>query len=399
MTQLADATPGRHEAPPPPAEALDSVTSRLNAWIEIDLEALDANYAAIAAATAPAEVIPVVKANAYGAGATEVALALEARGARRFAVIWTSEALDLRRAGVRVPILVLGHTMEADADAAVEQRITLTCDSLLLGGEISRAAVAAGTVARVHVHVDSGLHRDGVSPEEAVALAEALRGLPGIEVEGLSTHMANADEADDSFSLEQQERFARVLRDLPWIPYRHTANSATALRRPEFRFDGVRIGLALHGVAPDNTPSPGLRPVLQLKARVARAFDIGEGEGASYGLTWHASRPSRLALIPVGYADGWRRDLGNNGEVLIGGQRFPMVGRMCMDQFLVDITTAGRPIQAGAEVVLMGRQGGEEITASEVAARAETIPWDVLSSLQARLPRLYVRNRKVVARS
>jgi alanine racemase len=291
----------------------------------------------------------------------------------------------------------LGHSNLADAVAAIEHRLSLSCDSLELGQALSRAAGEGGATAAVHIHVDTGLHRDGVSPEDAVPLAEALRALPNIRIEGLSTHMANADEEDDSFSDEQQARFAPVMAALSWIPYRHTANSATALRRPEFRYDGVRVGLALHGIAPDNTPPAELKPILALKARVVRIVEVAAGEGASYGLAWRAARPSRLAHIPVGYADGWRRALGNDGQVLIHGRPFPMVGRVCMDQFLVDITE-DPTIQRLDEVVLIGRQGDQAITASDVARQLDTIPWEVISGLQARLPRLYHRGGRLISR-
>ncbi len=397
MTELAAATPATAPGPTPAPESLEAATRSLNAWIEVDLAALEANVDVLRRRVAPAELIAVVKANGYGAGAPGLSRALATMGVTRFAVAWTAEALELRRAGIREPIIVLGHSPEGDAVAAVGNDITLSCDSLALGRAVSRAATEHGIEARVHVHIDTGLHRDGVTPEEAVPLANALRALPHVAVEGLSTHMANADEPDDSFSSEQQERFASVRRTLDWIPYRHTANSATALRRPEFAYDGVRIGLALHGIAPENTPAAALRPILQLKARVARVVEVAPGEGASYGLTWRAERPSRLALIPVGYADGWRRALGNRGHVVIGGARCPMVGRVCMDQFLIDITNR-HDIGVGSEAVLIGRQGSEEINVSEVAALLDTIPWEVLSGLQARLPRVYVRDGAVIDR-
>src|SRR5690606_36108104 len=181
--------PGDGDAP-----SLEAVTSSLNAWIEIDVEALAANAKALAAAVAPAEVIAVVKANAYGAGAVHTTRALEAARVRKFAVAWVQEALELRQAGITAPIVVLGHANEAEAHAAVIDGITVSCDSIELGRALSAAAVEAGKEARVHIHVDTGLHRDGVSPREAVELANALLELPGIEVEGLSTHMANADE-------------------------------------------------------------------------------------------------------------------------------------------------------------------------------------------------------------
>jgi alanine racemase len=368
----------------------------MNAWVEVDLDALDANVAAVRARLAPeTDLIAVVKANAYGAGVAAVAPALEAGGVERFAVVWMREALELRASGVTRPIIVLGHSFPADADAAVQSDITLTCDSLELGRALSSAAIRAGATARVHLHIDTGLHRDGLTPDEAVALASALRTLPGLEVEGLSTHMANADEPDDSYSVTQQRRFDDVTRSLDWVPYRHTANTATTLRRPSAHRSAVRVGLALHGVQPENTPDAGLRPILSIKARVARVVDVRKGDGVSYGLTWIAPRDSRVALIPVGYADGWRRALGGSGEVLLSGRRCPMVGRVCMDQFLVDISDLPG-VAPGDEAVLVGEHGADRITLQEVAARLATIPWEVTAALTSRLPRVAHRHGRVV---
>ena len=340
------------------------------------------------------EVIAVVKANAYGAGAGPFASELERAGIPRFAVVWPSEAVALRRAGITRPIMVLGHAFPADAAEAVMNSITLTCHSLALGRALSEAATRLGLTATVHIKVDTGLHRFGITLEEAVELAAALRELPNLVVDGLTTHMANADEIDDSFSDSQHALFARAAERLPWIPYRHTANSATALRRSGLRYDGVRTGLALHGVLPPNTRGPILRPVLSLRARLARVAEVAPGEGVSYGLTWRAERPSRVGLVPVGYADGWRRGLGNVGGVLLEGERRPMVGRVCMDQFLVDVTDAPSATE-GSVVTLLGEDGGARIEADEVANEVGTISWDVLASLQARLPRLYLRNGMV----
>lgn len=377
-------------------ESLVDATTNENAWIEIDLDAAAANAEALKHAMSGVELIAVVKANAYGAGAATLAPAFEVAGVDRFAVVWPHEGYMLRQAGVTLPIIVLGHAFPADATPAVRSALTLTCHSLELGRSISEAAARAGVVAKVHVKVDTGLHRFGLDLEAAVALAEQLRRLPNVEVEGLTTHMANADEVDDSFAEEQHRVFELAAGRLPWIPYLHTANSATALRRRELRYSGVRVGLALHGVMPPNTPGPPVTPILALRARVARVAEVGEGEGVSYGLTWKASRASKVALIPVGYADGWRRNLGNRGTVLIRGQRCPIVGRVCMDQFLVDVTdTPG--VEEGDIATLIGSDGGESITASEVALAAETISWDVLASLQARLPRFYHRGGAVEA--
>lgn len=377
-------------------ETLSRATENQNAWIEIDLAAAAANVRALKATLGSVDLIAVVKANAYGAGAAILAPALEQAGADRFAVVWPHEGYMLRQAGVTRPILVLGHAFPADAIPAVRSGLTLTCNSLELGESLSRAATAAGVTVPVHLKVDTGLHRFGLDIDRAVTLATQLRELPNLAVEGLTTHMANADEADDSFAAEQHAVFLEAARRLPWIPYRHTANSATALRREELRYSGARIGLALHGELPANSPGPGLTPVLSLRARLARVSELAPGEGVSYGLTWRAERASRTALVPVGYADGWRRGLGNHGAVLIRGHRCPMVGRVCMDQFLVDVTDV--PAAAEGDIAtLIGADGADRITATEVAGLADTISWDVLASLQARLPRLYHRDGAVEA--
>ncbi|MCX7617964.1 alanine racemase [Tepidiforma sp.] len=381
--------------PPITRNALADVTAALNAWLEIDLDALAANVRTLKTLLGPVELIAVVKANAYGAGASVVAPALEAAGVDRFAVVWPHEGYLLRQAGVTRPILVLGHAFPADATQAVRARLTLTCHSRELAEALSAAAVEAGATADVHIKFDTGLHRFGVELEEGIALAEYCRTLPGLRVEGLTTHMANADEADDSFSEEQHRRFEQAAAALPWVPYRHTANTATALRREAFRYSGVRIGLALHGELPANTPGPALRQVLALRARLARVSDVAPGEGVSYGLTWRASRPTRAGLIPVGYADGWRRSLSNAGEVLVAGRRCPVIGRVCMDQFLADVTDVPGA-KEGDVATLLGADGSERLTATEVARLAGTIAWDLLACLSGRLPRIYHRSGSVV---
>ena len=378
-----------------PPLSLQDATRELNGWIELDLEAVAHNVRALRDwVGAGVELIAVVKANAYGHGVAGIAPALEAAGVERFAVVWPSEAVALRDCGISRPLLVLGHAFPGDAQGCVARDITLTVHSLALCEAVSNAAKDQGKIAKVHIQVDTGLHREGITLDDAVALAEAARRLPAIEVEGLSTHMANADEPDDSYADVQHARFEEAMGRLPWIPFRHVANSATAIRRGAFRWEGVRLGLSLHGVLPPNSPGPGVRPVLSLKARLARVSDVPPGGGVSYGLTWHAGRPSRVALVPVGYADGWRRSLGNAGSVLVHGHRCPIVGRVAMDQFIVDVTDLDDCAE-GDEAVLIGEQGGERITADDVAKIAGTISWDVLASLQSRLPRLYQRSGSV----
>lgn len=371
--------------------SLATATRELNAWIEVDLEAVAHNVGALRDwVGAGVELIAVVKANAYGHGVAGIAPALEAAGVERFAVVWPSEAVALRDCGISRPLLVLGHAFPGDAPGCVARDITLTAHSLALIEAVSNAAKDQGKTAKVHILVDTGLHREGVGIDDAVAMAEAARRLPNIEVEGLSTHMANADEPDDSYADAQHARFEEAVKRLPWIPFRHVANSATAIRREAFRWQGVRLGLSLHGVLPPNSPGPDVRPVLSLKARLARVSEVPAGDGVSYGLTWRAERPSRVGLVPVGYADGWRRSLGNTGSVLVHGKRCPIAGRVAMDQFIIDVTGL-EGCAEGDEGVLIGEQGGDRITADEVAELAGTISWDVLASLQSRVPRLYHR--------
>ena len=377
-------------------EALDSVTRSLNAWIELDLDALGHNIRTLRRIIGEGvDLIAVVKANAYGHGMAGIVPALEAMGVDRFAVVSVAEALAVRRLGARAPVLVMGHSFPEDAHAAVQHDITLTIHTVDLARALGDEARAAGKVVPVHIKVDTGLHRFGLAPREAIVLAERAREIDGIVVDGLWTHMANADEADDSFSERQQETFEAVAGELAWIPYRHAANSATALRRPTLRYHGVRVGLAMHGVLPPNTPAAGLLPVLALKARLARVSMIAPGEGVSYGLTWRANRPARIALVPVGYGDGLHRSLGNLGETLVNGHRAPMIGRICMDHYVIDVTDIPGNVEEGTDAVIIGDQGGDRITADELAGHAGTISWEVLSALQARLPRVFHRQGAV----
>ena len=372
--------------------ALASATKALNAWVELDLDALADNARVLRETAGDATVMAVVKANAYGHGASIVGPALEAAGIERFAVVFLPEALVLREAGVTRPVLVLGHSFPEDAEAAVAHDITLTVDTEAHAEAVSAAVLRAGKApVPVHIKVDSGMHRFGLTPTEVVALAAHVRGLEGVTLEAIWTHLANADHEDDSFTVKQAAVVEEAIRLVGPVPMRHIANTATTIRHPEFRYDAVRTGLGLYGALPNHTPNPGVRPVLSIKARLARVFDVAPGEGVSYGLTWRAQRLSRVALVPVGYADGYHRALSNRGHVLAGGRRCPIVGLVCMDQFLIDVTDVPGAA-AGDETVLIGGQGGETITAADVAATIDTISYEVLTGLNRRLPRLGHRN-------
>ena len=388
--------PGKKDAltaAPSNRQSLAQATSALNAWIEVDLGALSANVAALRAITgAGVEIIAVVKANAYGHGVANVAPALEEAGVERFAVVSIREAVALRELGISRPILVMSHSFPGDAPAAIEHGITLTVHSREVVNALAAEAERRGATTVVQIKLDTGLHRFGVAPEEAVELHRLIAQRDSVQLEGLWTHMANADEADDSFSASQCEAFESVRRKLPDVPYAHAANSATAIRRPELRYGGVRAGLALHGVLPANTDAAGFAPTMSLKAKLARVVQVKAGEGVSYGLAWKATRASIIGLVPLGYGDGLPRLLGNRGWVLIARQLVPMVGRMCMDHFAVDLTDLAGTAAEGDEVVILGSQGDRSITADDLAAQAETISWEILSSMQARVARLYHRD-------
>ncbi len=382
-------------APSGPQALLDA-SETLNGWLEVDLDAMDGNVAALRAATGPGvELIAVVKANAYGHGIAGVAPGLEAAGVDRFAVVSVREAATLRSLGINSPVLVMSHAFPGDAPAALEHGLILTAHSRGMIDALAAESSARGATALVHIKVDTGLHRFGLTPDRAVALAEYARGIDGVEVEGLWTHMANADETDDSFSRQQYESLESVREELPWVPYVHAANSATAIRRPELRYSGVRAGLALHGVLPPNTQSEGFAPTMSLKAKLARVVEIEKGDGVSYGLAWKAPRRSRIGLVPLGYGDGLPRLLGNRGWTLVGGGMAPMVGRMFMDHFAVDLTDIAGEATEGAEVVVLGRQGDHGISADDIAGLAGTISWEILTSMQARVARLYHRGGAV----
>lgn len=339
----------------------------------------------------------VVKANAYGHGALGIARAALEAGADRLAVICVDEGEQLRRGGIAAPILVMGHSPASEARRIVELGLTPTVNSLEMGRALAREADALGVRLPVHLKVDTGLNRYGLPPREVVPLADALRELPSLEVEGIFTHFASADEGDKRFTLEQYTTFRSVVEKLPWIPMRHVSNTATLLDRPEMSLDLVRPGVGLYGLYPSQyvSRSLNLRPALSLKSRIARLTPVAEGDGVSYGRTWRANRPSNIGLVMCGYADGLPRLLSNRGSVLVRGRRAPIVGRVCMDMCMADVTDVPDAAE-GDDVVIIGRQGDQEISAADVAELCGTISYEILCGISARVPRLYMRSGRLV---
>jgi alanine racemase len=364
-------------------------------WLEIDLGAVADNTRHLKALAEPAALMAVIKADAYGHGGLQVAQTVLHNGAAWLGVACLPEGAALRRAGIDAPILVLGYTPAWQARDALRLGLDVAVCDLDTALAFSRAAEALDRPARVHVKVDTGLHRLGLAPEAVPEFLGQLRSLTGLEIVGLFTHFAVADDrsAEGRMATDAQlAAFDALLRELdaaglrpPWV---HAANSAALLTRPESRYDLVRPGIALYGLDPSpDVQDPALRPALAWKTQVAQVRDLAPGEAVGYGHTWRAERPSRVATIPVGYADGFRRAPRRWRHVLLRGRPAPLVGRVSMDQATVDVTEVPG-VRQGDEVVLIGRQGEAEIRAEEVAAWLGTIHYEVVSAILARVARV-----------
>jgi alanine racemase len=370
------------------------------AWAEVDLAAIAANMRVLVRHVAPAGVCAVVKADGYGHGAVAVARAALDAGASWLGVALAEEGATLRDAGITAPILLLSEPQGDDMEIAVWFGLRPTVYTAAGVENVTRAAkhaVARGAPlpVRVHLKLDTGMHRVGASPEDAVRLAEAVASHPELVLDGVYTHFAIADEPDDPFTGEQLDRFAAALGKLRGAGYRppvvHAANSAAAIVRPDARFDLVRIGIAMYGIP----PAPGLaglvelRPALSLKASVSLVKSVAAGERISYGLRHTFAEDTIVATVPIGYADGVRRRLFSvGGEVLLGGRRRPIVGVVTMDQLTVGCGDDGS-VGVGDEVVLIGSQGDEAITADEWAVRLDTISYEIVCGIGPRVPRRY----------
>jgi alanine racemase len=365
-------------------------------WAEIDLDALHHNVRLLAARAAPSRLWAVVKANAYGHGAIACGREALAAGAAGLAVVCVDEAEELREAGVDAPILVIGYTPPSDAARVVALRLRAAVGAWELVEALAAAARRATWTVPVHLELESGLNRHGLPPAALVELAERARATPGIEVEGIFTHFAAAEEGDQRFTRRQFEVLREVSARLPFVKERHCAASASVLLDPEMRLDAVRTGLSMYGYRP--APWCGtefeLQPVLSLRARVARVQDVERGATIGYGRTWAAPRPARIALVMCGYADGYRRGFGNRAHLLLRGRRAPVVGRVAMDMCMVDVT-AVPGVAVGDVATLLGRDGEERVDADELATLADTISWEILAGLTARVPRLYLRGGEV----
>jgi alanine racemase len=364
----------------------------------IDLEKLTHNYQVIQAHVGQAQVMPILKANAYGHGLVRIGQHMQEIGAKMLGVAYLEEGILLRDAGVTIPILVLGGILGSQLPLFLDYDLTLTASSVEKLQHIDEAAQSRGTIAKVHLKIDTGMERIGVHYYSAETLLDASLTCKHVEVEGIFSHFANADADDLTSAKLQLERFLEVLRfyekhSLP-TPLRHMANSGAILQLSESWLDIVRPGILMYGVYPSQEVkrSVEVNPALTWSSRVVYFKVVDAGHPVSYGSTWQSDHAVRLLTIPVGYGDGYFRSMSGKAEVLINGKRYPVVGAICMDQFMVSIEQDS--VFNADEVILVGNEGqAGAIRVEELAEWAGTIPYEILTNINTRVPRVYLQDQ------
>ena len=407
---------------------------RYSYWIEVDLDAIRHNFRHLRQLAPHSQALAVVKSEAYGHGLEAVALVANEEGAWGFAIASLEEGRRLRRVGLNKPILFLTPILAAQIEEALKLELRLPIMDFEFAQAVSQKAISLGKTAKVHLKVDTGMGRVSVGPQEILSFASALSRLPNLEIEGIYSHLAAADRLDQRYTQKQYQLFLETIQGLEElgikIPYRHLAASSATILLPATHFDLVRLGIALYGQWPspevatlmagrelnlyqlaqrqvDANPEAAkfatqqylhsprfsfLRPALTFKAVVSQVKTLPAGSCVSYGCTFTCHRTTTTALLPVGYADGVNRLLSNKGEALIRGYRAPIIGRVCMNLCMVDVTDIPG-VRPGDEAVLLGRQGADYIGADELAQHLQTINYEVLTSLPPHIPRVYLGRR------
>ncbi len=380
-------------------------------WAEINLAAYAHNIRELKRITRPpARLMAVVKANGYGHGAVEVAREALQNGAQYLGVARINEAIPLRQAGLEVPILIFGYSPPDLAPALIEYELTQTVYSRSTASALSEQATRRGKKINVHLKVDSGMGRlgfvlaatndtpDDVAARNSVRAIETITRLPGLTVEGIFTHFATADSADKSYADLQLNRFMDLLNRLQKEglepPIRHAANSGALIDMPDSHLDMVRPGIATYGLHPSDEVDKSrvdLRPVMSLKSRIIHLKRVPPGFNISYGITFQTKNHTTIATVPVGYADGFNRRLSSRGHMLVHGRRVPIVGRVCMDLTMLDVGEVSG-VTLEDEVVVFGVQGNEAVTADEIASGLDTINYEIVSTITARVPRIYYKS-------
>lgn len=365
--------------------------------VEVDLKAIQYNAELIKDFTGK-KLIAVVKADAYGHGAVPVAETLQPI-VDMFAVATVEEGIELRHAGIHIPILILFSPLPDYAEQIVTYELTPAIDNWTLAEHLNEVPqkmsplIQPESKVKVHVDINTGMNRCGIHYSDTAAFLQKIKTLQWIEVEGVFTHFATADDKDKEFASRQLKRFSNAITDIPNIPMKHTANSAATLAILESYYDAIRPGLILYGIYPAEEKPIDLQPTLTWKTCVAWVDSIDAGEGVSYGLAYMSSEKTRIAGLQVGYGDGYPRSLSGVGEVLIGGKRRKIVGRICMDMMVVKLDPSDN-VSIGDEVVLIGNQGEEEIGINEIAKHADTISYEILTGITKRVKRVYLHRKQ-----
>lgn len=364
-------------------------------YAEIDLKKLRKNIQRIKKIISPkTKFMAIVKANAYGHGAVEVAKTAESAGVDFLGVATLGEALELRSAFIKSPILVLSETAHEHVQRLIDADITQTVYSFELAQLLSDTAKQKNAAAKIHIKVDTGMGRVGVLAENAPALIKKIASLPNLNIDGIFTHFSKADSTKSDFTKKQFNKFMSVIKQVEAmgirIPIKHAANSAATLYFPETQLDMVRIGICMYGLYPAKNirKNIGIEPVLSFKTKVIYVKEVPKGTPISYGATYTTPSKKSIATLPVGYADGLPRGLSNKGHVLIKGKRFPIIGNVTMDMTLVD--TSRDKIEVGDDVVIIGCQGKQQITSDEIAEQNKTINYEIICGIGKRVPRVYI---------
>jgi alanine racemase len=378
----------------------------VSTWVEVDLDRFASNLRAIRSLLASrpgaphTDLLLVVKADAYGHGAVEMAEAGEREGVACLGVATLHEGIQLRQAGCRLPIVALSPMLPAEIDEAIAHELDPTVCDLEFARALSVAAVREGKAVRFHVEIDTGMGRIGVREPEAEEFLAALVALPGLRLASLYTHFPDADSEDLGFSHDQARRFRELIERLATrgirAPRLHASNSAGLLNVPEAQFDWVRVGLVAYGHEPPHTPGAvRVAPVMSFKSRLVQVRDLPAGAPVSYGRTFVTERPTRSGVVAVGYGHGYSWLLSNRGSMLVRGRRVPIIGRVTMDLTMVDLTEVPEAM-LGDEVVLFGSQGDAQLPLEEVARQSETLAYEIMCTIGKRVTRIYVRDGRPV---
>lgn len=347
------------------------------------------------------QIMAIVKADAYGHGVIPIVKHLKDIGITYFAVGFLDEALQIRKAGFKDPILVLGYTPKDGIELAFENNVALTVFSHDIVDQINLVGEKYRKKLKVHIKVDTGMGRIGIFPSELYSFFMETKNKEWIDIEGVYTHFATADEKDKTFTLKQTEIFNNALEKIRLsdkINYIHLSNSAALIDLPEIDQNIARLGISLYGLLPSsdvNLTQADLEPVMSLKTEIIYLKEIESGQTISYGATYKAKRKTLVATLPIGYADGLSRKLSNKGYVLIHGQRAPIIGRVCMDQTMIDVTDISQ-VKVGDQVIIFGSQDGNFLSIDEQAKIAETINYELVTLIGKRIPRIYYKNGEIV---